>query len=301
MTTTPLVKELLEAGVHFGHQTKRWNPKMRRFIFGERSGIYIIDLQQTETALTRATEFLTSVTLRGERVLFVGTKRQAQETLRSEARRCGMPFVVNRWLGGTLTNFSTIRSSVARLRQLQTWRDEGRFSRLSKKEASQLTKELDRLQYNLEGITELERLPAALFVIDPHREAIAVHEANRLGLPVVAICDTNCDPDRVTCPVPGNDDAMRAIRLLAGKMTDACLQGWKQFEAVQPIQPAVPAEPVLTAVETVTTPVTVDALEAEVTLPPIVETLEKTPNPVPPKAKRPVRAPRPAKRPAVNE
>ena len=302
MTTSSLIKELLEAGVHFGHQTKRWNPKMRRFIFGERSGIYIIDLEQTERVLSTAMEFVTSVTARGERILFVGTKRQAQETVRALGHQCEQPYVVNRWLGGTLTNFATVRSSVARLRQLRTWHSEGRFERLSKKEASQLTKELQRLEYNLEGVTDMERLPGALFVIDPHREAIAVREANRLSIPVVAICDTNCDPDIISYAVPGNDDAMRAIRLLTGKMAEACLAGRAQFAAVQPMQPAstVAAAPEAEAAVAVaeappTGLVTVDALDAEVVLPPMVETLEKSPDLVVPKAKRPVR-PRATKR-----
>ena len=301
MTTLLLIKDLLEAGVHFGHQTKRWNPKMRRFIFGERSGIYIIDLQQTERVLNDAVDFITSIAARGQQVLMVATKRQAKEAVRALGRQCEQPFVVNRWLGGTLTNFATVRSSVTRLRQLRMWRDEGRFERLSKKEASQLTKELQRLEYNLEGITDMERLPGALFVIDPHREAIAVREANRLGVPVVAICDTNCDPDVISFAVPGNDDAMRAIRLLTGKVADACLAGRQQYAAVQPMAPSSAQDPALAEALVAATevpakgPVTVEALEAEVVLPPIVETLEQSPAPVPPKAKRPVR-PRTAKR-----
>jgi len=297
MATTLLIKELLEAGVHFGHQTKRWNPKMRRYIFGERSGIYIIDLEQTESILIAACDFLRGATTRGERILFVGTKRQAQATIRELARQIGMPFVANRWLGGTLTNFSTIRTSVARLRHLRAWRDEGRFAQLSKKEAARLTKELGRLEYNREGIADMERLPGALVVIDPHREAIAVREANRLKIPVVAVWDTNCDPDLVTYAVPGNDDAMRAIRLLIGRMVEACLAGRQLAEAVQPVAPAAEAPAAaIPAVELPVGPVTVDVLSERAVLPPLVEKLEVSPEPSPPKAKRATR-PRSTKRP----
>ncbi len=284
--TSELVKELLEAGVHFGHQTKRWNPKMRRFIFGERSDMYIIDLEQTERALLNATTFLTELTSRGERILFLGTKRQAQETMRSEATRAEMFYVVNRWLGGTLTNFQTIRASVGRLRELRGLRDSGALERRSKQEAAQLAKALARLEYNLEGIVEMERLPQALFIVDPHREAIAVHEANRLGIPTVAICDTNCDPDLITYVIPGNDDATRAIKLLTTKIADACVAGRDRLRAVQPVPPSADTSEDTPVVDTPASVVTLETLEAVVPIPPLVDTLDRGTKIQPPKVKR---------------
>ncbi len=246
MATTAVIKQLLEAGVHFGHQTKRWNPKMRRYIFGARSGIYIINLEHTAALLTKACDFLQEITAQGGRVLFVGTKKQAQVIVREEAQRCEMFYVVNRWLGGTLTNFQTIRKSVARYQEICRLEDKGIMAQLAKQESSRLGKEKDRFVRTLGGIVTMEKLPAAIVVIDTKREEIAVHEANRLGIPVVAICDTNADPDVITYPVPGNDDAIRAIRLLTGLLAEACLAGRREFlaaaSATTLTQPEAPAE-----------------------------------------------------------
>jgi small subunit ribosomal protein S2 len=219
------VKELLEAGVHFGHQTKRWNPKMKRYLFGERNGIYIIDLQQTVRKFQEAAEFLRQAGLSGGLVLFAGTKRQAVDTVVEEAQRCGQFYVHHRWLGGTLTNFQTIRKSINRLKQLEAMKADGTFERLPKKEVGRLEREAAKLDYALAGIKGLDRLPAAVVVVDPKKERIAVREARRLGIPVVAVVDTNCDPDEVDYPIPGNDDAIRAIRLLTSRLADAVLEG----------------------------------------------------------------------------
>ena len=220
-TSTEVVRELLEAGVHFGHQTKRWNPKMKPFIFGRRSGIYIIDLEQTATQLERACEFLAGVAARGEAVLYVGTKKQAKAILQDAATRCGMPYVVNRWMGGTLTNFQTIKRSLDQLNTLRKQREEGYFERLIKKDSLRLTRQLAKLEESFSGIAAMERPPACVYVIDPKREQNAVREANRLKIPVVAICDTNADPDLIAYPIPGNDDALRSIRLITAKLTEA--------------------------------------------------------------------------------
>jgi small subunit ribosomal protein S2 len=219
------MKQLLEAGVHFGHQTSRWNPKMRPYIFGARNGIHIIDLQQTVTLFREACEFVRSVVADGGNVLFVGTKKQAQDTIRAEAERCGMPYVNNRWLGGTLTNFQTIKQSLERMRKLEETIAEAENAGLKKKERLMLQRELDKLLVNLRGIREMKKLPDAMFVIDPDREAIGVAEANRLKIPVVGVVDTNCDPERIAYCIPGNDDAIRAIRLFCGAIADAALQG----------------------------------------------------------------------------
>ena len=208
------IQDLLDAGLHFGHQTKRWNPKMKRFIFGERNGIYVIDLDKTINLLTQARQFVYDTVARGRRVLFVGTKKQAQEPIKELGERLKQPFVVNRWLGGTLTNNTTIRKSVGRLRELEAMETNGTMNTLAKKEVSRLRHELEKLHYNLFGITDMEQLPGAMIVVDVPREAIAVAEANRLKIPVVAIVDTNCDPDPIDYPIPGNDDAIRAIRLV---------------------------------------------------------------------------------------
>ena len=237
MATTALIKQLLEAGVHFGHQTKRWNPKMRRYIFGARSGIYIIDLEKTSTALGRACDFLHTLTAQGGCVLFVGTKKQAQEIIRAEAARSEQYYVVNRWLGGTLTNFQTIRKSVARYQEIRRLEDTGIMAQLAKQESSRLGKEKDRFVRTLGGIVTMERLPSAVFVIDTKREEIAVHEANRLGIPIVAICDTNADPDLISYPVPGNDDAIRSLRLITGLIADACLAGRREYLTASPVTP----------------------------------------------------------------
>ena len=219
------MKELLEAGVHFGHQTKRWNPKMKKFIFGKRNGIYIIDLQKTLKQFKEASKFVTDLASAGKNLLFVGTKRQAQDAIYEEANRCGMFYVNTRWLGGTLTNFSTIRKSIHRLKEIEGILAQDDNENLTKKERLRLEREKEKLEKNLTGIKEMDELPDALFVIDPKQEYIAVKEANILGIPVVAVVDTNCDPDLVDHVIPGNDDAIRAIRLFAAKMADAVLEG----------------------------------------------------------------------------
>ena len=219
------MKQLLEAGVHFGHQTRRWNPKMRRFIHGERSGIYIIDLQQTLDRIEKAYVFVRDLVADGGRVLFVGTKRQAQDPINSYAEKCGMPFINQRWLGGTLTNFSTISKRVGKMLEYQRMRDSGEFEAMPKKEALLLSRELEKLERNLGGIRDMEQLPDAVFVIDTAREHIAVTEANKLGIPIVAVVDTDCDPDVIQYLIPGNDDAIRAGRLLCRILSDAVEEG----------------------------------------------------------------------------
>jgi small subunit ribosomal protein S2 len=227
------MKELLEAGVHFGHQTRRWNPKMKDFIFGERNGIHIIDLQKTLKMFREAGRFVGGLAAQGRTVLFVGTKRQAQDAVAEEARRCGMFFVNNRWLGGTLTNWATLQKSIKRLKTLKAMIEDGRMAQLSKKEAARLERELKHLQQNLEGVENMTMQPDAMFVIDSHTELIAVREARRMGIPVVAIVDTNSDPDQVNWVIPGNDDALRAIRLFTSKIADAVLEGRSTFEQTQ--------------------------------------------------------------------
>jgi small subunit ribosomal protein S2 len=219
------LKDLLEAGVHFGHQTKRWNPKMKQFIFGERNGIYIIDLAKTGKLFRDAEQFVSNLAAEGRSVLFVGTKRQAQDAIAEEAQRAGMFFVNQRWLGGLLTNFSTIQRSLARLRDLEAMETDGRYESLSKKEIAQIEKEKRKLQKNLEGIRNMSRLPDALFVVDTRKEKIAVDEARKLKIPVIGVVDTNCDPDEVDYVIPGNDDALRAIRLFASRIADAIVAG----------------------------------------------------------------------------
>ena len=219
------MKELLEAGVHFGHQTKRWNPKMKEYIFGERNGIYIIDLQKTLKMFKDASKFVQDGAAEGRTVLFVGTKRQAQDAIAEEATRCGMFFVNNRWLGGLLTNWVTVQKSVKRLKELDEMATDGRYELLPKKEVIKLERERKHLQANLAGIKEMNRLPDILFVIDSNKEAIAVKEARKLGIPVVAVVDTNCDPTEVDWVIPGNDDALRAIRLFASKVADSIAEG----------------------------------------------------------------------------
>jgi small subunit ribosomal protein S2 len=227
------MKDLLEAGVHFGHQTRRWNPKMKEYIFGARNGIYIIDLQKTARKLREALAFVHELSASGGTVLFVGTKRQAQEVIAEEATRCGFYHVNQRWLGGTLTNFATIRKSLNRLRELEEITAGERAAHLTKKEAARLEKERERLDKALLGIKTMEGLPQALFVVDPQKEKIAVAEANKLGIPVIAIVDTNCDPEPIQFPIPGNDDAIRAIKLFAGKFADVILEGRGLWEAVR--------------------------------------------------------------------
>lgn len=223
------MKQLLEAGVHFGHQTRRWNPKMAPYIFTERNGIYIIDLQKTVKKVEEAYNFVRDLAASGESLLFVGTKKQAHEAVRDEATRCGMFYVNERWLGGMLTNFPTIQKRIARLRELEEMEEKGTFTLLPKKEVITLRHEMARLQKFLGGIKDMQRLPGALFVIDPRKERIAVSEARKLGIPIVAIVDTNCDPDEIDYVIPGNDDAIRAVKLLSSKMADAVLEG-KQGE-----------------------------------------------------------------------
>src|SRR5512142_1927123 len=219
------MKELLEAGVHFGHQTKRWNPKMKEFIFGERNGIYIIDLQKTLKMFKEASKFVQDMAAEGRLVLFVGTKRQAQDAVAEEAQRCGMFYVNQRWLGGLLTNWATIQKSIKRLKELDDMAVDGRYELLPKKEVIKLERERKHLQANLAGIKTMERLPDAIFVIDSNKEQIAVREARKLGIPVVAVVDTNCDPSEVDYVIPGNDDALRAIRLFASKVADSVIEG----------------------------------------------------------------------------
>lgn len=256
-------RQLLEAGVHFGHQTRRWNPKMKRFIFGERNGIYIIDLEQTMDLLTKAYDFVRDVAANGGTVLFVGTKKQAQESVEQYAAQCGMPYVNLRWLGGTLTNFQTIRHRIDRLQQLKDMEEQNLNETLPKKEILRLRHEREKLERNLYGISELTGLPDAIFILDTRKEQIAVAEARRLGIPIVAVVDTNCDPDEVEYPIPGNDDAIRSATLMCQVMADAVQSG----KALRPSQVFEPDEP---------------AAEAEVELEDQVE--PATPEPVSDKA-----------------
>ncbi|OEF98632.1 30S ribosomal protein S2 [Desulfuribacillus alkaliarsenatis] len=221
------MKQLLEAGVHFGHQTRRWNPKMDRYIFTERNGIYIIDLQKTVKKVEEAYNFIRQVAEEGKTILFVGTKKQAQDSVKEEAERSGQFFTNQRWLGGTLTNFQTIQKRIQRLHQLEEMEANGTFDVLPKKEVIQLNKEKDRLVKFLGGIKGMKKLPGALFIVDPRKERIAIAEAKKLGIPIVAIVDTNCDPDEIDYVIPGNDDAIRAVRLLTAKMADAVIEGSK--------------------------------------------------------------------------
>jgi small subunit ribosomal protein S2 len=227
------MKELLEAGVHFGHQTRRWNPKMRPFIFGARNGIYIIDLQKTSRRLREALAFVSDLAARGGTVLFVGTKRQAQEVVVEESQRCSMYYIDQRWLGGTLTNFATIRKSINRLKELEELVEGDDAAKLTKKELAKLEKERGRLDKTLSGIKTMDRLPQAVFVVDPHKERIAVAEANKLGIPVIAVVDTNCDPEPIDFPIPGNDDAIRAIKLFSSRFADAIIEGRTIWESAK--------------------------------------------------------------------
>jgi len=237
------MKALLESGVHFGHRTHKWHPAMKPYIFTERNGIHIIDLQKTAKALEQAYHVVRDTVANGGIVLFVGTKRQAQETIQAEAERCGMPYVTNRWLGGMLTNWRTIRARINELERLERMRDRGDFERLTKKEALLLSRQIERLESLLSGVRNLTRLPDLLFVVDVHREATAVHEANLLNIPVVALVDTNCDPRNVDYVIPSNDDAIRAIKLLVGKIADAVLEGraLRKEEEVEAVPEAVSA------------------------------------------------------------
>ena len=235
------MKQLLEAGVHFGHQTRRWNPKMKEYIFTERNGIYIIDLQKTVKKIEEAYNFVRDLAAEDKSILFVGTKKQAQESIEQEARRCDMFYVNQRWLGGMLTNFKTIQGRIARLRRIEQMEASGQFDLLPKKEVMQLKLEQMKLEKNLGGIKEMKKLPGALFVVDPRKEHIAIAEARTLKIPIVAIIDTNCDPDEVDYPIPGNDDAIRAVKLITAKMADAVLEG-RQGEQMNDEEPAAEAQ-----------------------------------------------------------
>jgi small subunit ribosomal protein S2 len=224
------MKELLEAGVHFGHQTRRWNPKMKPYIFGSRNGIHIIDLQKTVQLFNDIYDFIVRTVGDGYSILFIGTKKQAHDSIIEESERCGMFYVVNRWLGGTLTNFQTIRKSIARLKELESMKEDGSIHRYTKKEALRMEKERIKLEKNLGGIKNMDELPGAVFIVDPKREYISVKESKKLGVPVIAIADTNCDPDDIDYIIPGNDDAIRAVRLICSKIADACIEGHQLAE-----------------------------------------------------------------------
>ncbi len=228
------IKQLLEAGVHFGHQTQRWNPKMKKYIFGDRNGIHIINLEITVTCLEATLPFLTELAAQGKEVLFVGTKKQAQESIREAAESCEMPYVHQRWLGGMLTNFETVRKSVARLEAIEQMEKDGNFKFMKKKEAGMLTKEREKLLKNLYGVRRMRHHPGAIFVIDSNKEEIAIHEAVKLGIPVVAILDTNCNPDKVDYPIPGNDDAIRSIKLFCSLVAGAIAEGRAQYKKLTP-------------------------------------------------------------------
>jgi small subunit ribosomal protein S2 len=230
------MKQLLEAGVHFGHQTRRWNPKMAEYIYTERNGIYIIDLQKTVRKIDEAYMFVRQIAMNGGTVLFVGTKKQAQDSIREEAERCGMFFINNRWLGGSLTNFMTIRKRINRLTELNNMQSNGTFDVLPKKEVAKLKLEMEKLEKNLGGIKNMTHLPSCVFVVDPRKEHIAVLETRRLGIPLVGIVDTNCDPEEVDYVIPGNDDAIRAVKLIAGKIADAVLEGRQGEQIEQPVE-----------------------------------------------------------------
>ncbi len=225
------MRELLEAGVHFGHQTRRWNPKMKPFIFQERNGIYIIDLALTVQKLRETVEVVKQLSREGRVILFVGTNKQAQDAVRDEAERAGTFFVNQRWLGGTLTNFATIQKRIARLRELENMKSQGDFDRLPKKEVAKLQDEMNKLERFLGGIKDMHRLPDAIFIVDPKKERIAVLEARKLGIPIIAVIDTNCDPDEIDYPIPGNDDAIRAVKLMVGKIADAIIEGRTETES----------------------------------------------------------------------
>ncbi len=226
---TELIKQLLESGVHFGHKTSRWNPKMKKFIFGERSGIYVIDLEKTEACLNKARDFLLDIASKGEIVLFVGTKKQAQEVIQQEAIRSGMYYVVERWPGGLLTNFATIKKSINRLKDIENMREDGTFDKLTKKEVAGLEKEVAKLKKDFSGIVQMERIPKAMFVVDTQKEETAIKEARRLSIPVIGFIDTNSNPDLVDYPIPGNDDATKSIRLVATFIADSIIEGRKRF------------------------------------------------------------------------
>jgi small subunit ribosomal protein S2 len=242
--STVTMKQLLEAGVHFGHQTKRWNPKMKEYIFGSRNGIYIIDLQKTVRLFKEAYKFIVDTCANGGTILFVGTKKQAQDSILEESQRAGMYFVNQRWLGGTLTNFRTIKKTIERLKKLEAMKEDGTLDALPKKEVLGLEKERVKMERTLGGIKNMNKLPSGIFIVDPRKERIGVHEARKLGIPIVAIVDTNCDPDEIDYIIPGNDDAIRAIRLISSKVAEACLEGKQIREAsLAAPEPAAEAAP----------------------------------------------------------
>lgn len=243
------MKQLLEAGVHFGHQTRRWNPKMAQYIFTERNGIYIIDLQKTVKKLDKAYAFAASVAAEGKEILFVGTKKQAQDSIKEEAERCGMPYVNARWLGGMLTNFRTIRRRIDRLNQLRKMAEDGTFDLLPKKEVIKLNGEIEKLEKFMGGIQNMKKMPGALFIVDPRKERIAVSEARKLHIPIIAIVDTNCDPDEIDYVIPGNDDAIRSVKLIAGAMATAMLEANQGEEAAPAEEAAEAAEETEAAAE----------------------------------------------------
>jgi len=257
------MKQLLEAGVHFGHQTRRWNPKMAKYIFTERNGIYIIDLQKTVKKLEEAYAFVREIAANGEEILFVGTKKQAQESIKEEAERCNMPYVNARWLGGMLTNFNTIKLRIKRLAQLKAMEENGTFDLLPKKEVVKLKLQIEKLEKFLGGITEMRRMPAAMFVVDPRKEKIAVAEARKLGIPIIAIVDTNCNPDLIDYVIPGNDDAIRAVKLIAGAIADAVLEGRQGEQFAPAAEGDENAEEAAEAVEAAEAEEAVEAADAE--------------------------------------
>jgi len=267
------MKSLLEAGVHFGHQTRRWNPKMKPYIFTERSGIYILDLQRTLRELDQAYRFSRTVGQRGQQILFVGTKKQAQEPIIAEAGRAGMPYVTNRWLGGMLTNFVTIQSRVKRMEELEAMEEDGRMAKLPKKEQILLRKELGKLQANLDGVRDMRELPAAMFVVDTKREDIAIKEARRLRIPIIGLVDTNADPDEVDYVIPGNDDAIRSVQLMCRVIADAVIDGRGGVQAEVPAV-AASAAPVPEVVERTEEPAQVECAETENPMVALTETIE---------------------------
>ncbi len=229
---TELIKQLLEAGVHFGHQSKRWNPKMKKYIFGQKAGIYIINLEKTTECLEKARNFISEVISQGKTILFVGTKKQAQEIVREEAERCEVFSVTYRWIGGLLTNFQTVRKNVQRLKDIEEMEQDGRINKLTKKEIAKFMKEKEKLKRNLFGVVEMDKLPGALFIIDPKKEETAVLEANRLNIPTIALIDTNCDPDKINFPIPGNDDALKSIRIVTSLIADSVIEAKKSYKEV---------------------------------------------------------------------
>ncbi len=262
------MKQMLEAGVHFGHQTKRWNPKMKPYIFGARNGIYIVDLQKTVRYFRTAYQFIQDTVANGDKVLFVGTKKQAQDAIKEESLKADQYFVNNRWLGGMLTNFTTIKASIDRLKKIEAMVADGTIDQYTKKEALHLEREREKLEKNLGGIKNMTKLPGAIFIIDPNKEAIAVKEANKLGIPVVAVVDTNCDPDNIDYIIPGNDDAIRAIRLFATRMGEACVEGGQKRKDAKQTESEGKDEPVVEAAsapvaETVPAPAVEAAAEGE--------------------------------------